>query len=392
MAEFSDRRYDARVLKEAKCIARAGYNVDLLIYNADLEQDQIKEEDGVKYHEYAFRRRNISFSLYDRVLRVIFAFWILIRINIWILTHRANCYHAHNLFFLWSAVLASKIYHAKVIYDAHELHCDHHDQSSLKGKALNKINEIYERILLPFCQVFIQASDERSIYIAERYQISKPCVINNYAPLRSHKRDKYLLRKKCGLSSEIDILFYSGGIYLNGNRRIDKVIEAIPLIGMNVHFVLIGFMNKSIYTELKLIATKFDVMDRIHILPPCPPELVGIYAASADVGIIPLSGNSMNTQLSALNKVGEYLAAGLPIVCTEYPNLYRILFENPYGPVGSTFNVMSTESIAVAVKDVLFNRKREKFSKNALEVTRRYMNWEQEEIKLRSIYDRLMKK
>ena len=110
------------------------------------------------------------------------------------------------------------------------------------------------------------------------------------------------------------------------------------------------------------------------------------YAESADFGIIPLMGDSLNTKLSALNKVSEYLMAGLPILCSDYTNLQKIIYSNPVGKVGETFNIDSTDSISKAINSILKNKQYKKLKPNALKLAHEFFNWEKEEEKLINIY------
>jgi len=385
MAEFTDVRFDARVLKSAQALSRAGFQVDLLMYNASITQNTIRVENNIVYHEFAFIGKNKTTSFVDRFLRLLRGSWIILKINIWVLSHRADVYHAHNLFFLWSSVIMSRLFNAKVVYDAHELHSEAFDKRKIKGLVIDLFSEYYERFLLPYCNAFIQASNERADYISQKYRIPKPHVINNNVPLVPHGGKTCRIQRECNLPPDSVILFYAGGIYKDGERRIDMIISALPKLD-NVHFVILGFMHVDIQNRLLEMAEELSVGKRIHILPPCSPEEIYDYAASADIGVIPISGNSVNIRMSALNKISEYLMAGLPIACSSYPNLVSIVQNNPIGPVGETFDIFSTDSIADAIRSILARRDKEHFSENARQLAVTSFNWEAEEQKLLNIY------
>jgi len=128
----------------------------------------------------------------------------------------------------------------------------------------------------------------------------------------------------------------------------------------------------------------------VKILPPCSYEDLFNYAQYCNFGIIPLTGNSLNTRLSALNKVSEYLMSGLPIICTNYENLSRIIYNNPVGLIGSTFDVNSTRSIADAIRLMIADNLFLDLKPNALKLAHNYFNWEKEEIKLLNIYESIL--
>jgi glycosyltransferase involved in cell wall biosynthesis len=384
MAEFSDVRFDARVLKEASALAEMGFLVKLHMHDTSIDQDIKLVEGSIEYYIYSFKSRLENNSILGIVKKYLRAITILIKINTWIIFHKSEIYHAHNLKFLFSSYLASIIYKSKLVYDAHEIHSEHYDNKSIKGRIRNKFNEYLEKLILQKCDAFIQASEERADFISKKYKIPRPFVINNYVPFENIAKGNNKLRQELKLK-EHPIMFYSGGIYLGGGRRLDNVIKAIANID-NIYFVIIGFMNESVKQQLYNMLDKYSLKSKVFILPPKPYELLFEYASSSDFGIIPLAGNSINTKLSALNKISEYLMAGLPILCSDYENLNNIIYHNPVGNVGITFNVYSCESI----RDAIIKMKNEyyfsKMKENSLELAKTKLNWENEIGVLKEIY------
>jgi glycosyltransferase involved in cell wall biosynthesis len=246
---------------------------------------------------------------------------------------------------------------------------------------------LFERIVLLRCHAFIQASDERADFIALKYKIPKPYVINNYVPFQNFTQKKYnILRKKLNLNSTSPILFYSGGIYMDRFYGFENILKSIKQF-KNLNFVIVGFMNNDIKLKFDDLIRKLSLSDRVYILPPVPNKDLLKYAASADIGVIPLMGNSINTELSALNKVSEYLMAGLPLLSSNYENLNKIVYDSPYGQVGETFNISSIKSILGAIDKIIFNKKYLNLRPNALSLAHNLLNWEKEEIKLKKIYE-----
>jgi len=383
MAEFSDVRYDARVLKQAKAISGMGFKVQLHMYNTGTDKNYTKVEGNIVYNIYGFSKRNSNKGFISIFNKYFYAFKLLISINSWILSHKADYYHAHNLKFILTSFIASYIYGGKFVYDAHELHSEHYN-NNFSGKIKNYINKCIERVVLTRCHAFIQASDERANYISAKYKIDKPYVINNYVPLKQVSNSNNRLREELGLDAR-PIIFYSGGIYLGGGRRLENVIEAVRGIE-NCYLVIIGFMNDSVRNGLIKLLDSEPLNSRVYILPPKLNCELFDYASSADIGIIPLAGNSINTQYSALNKVSEYLMAGLPILCSNYQNLRNIVYNNSIGQVGETFDVLSIDSIRDAINNIISDENYKRMKNNALDLAIKEFNWEKEETKIKQIY------
>jgi glycosyltransferase involved in cell wall biosynthesis len=387
MAEFSDVRYDARVLKEAKHLAGMGFQVILFMYDSSSRINYIHKSDRIIYNilgNYGWSKNTTWLRLFTKYLT---AFQLWINISFSILTTKAIVYHAHNLKFMLPSYIATKIHRASLIYDAHELHSSHHDNSSRSGRMKNKLNEYFERAILPSCTAFIQASRERADYIAKKYNIPVPFVVNNYVPLQPIAPDNQKLRRELDLDNN-PILFYSGGIYLNGGRRLDNVLEAIRAVD-NINLVIIGFMSDSVKSELQNIVLKYKLTGSVHFLPPQKHEQLHAYACSSDMGIIPLAGSSINTKLSALNKVSEYLMAGLPILCSNYSNLNDIIFSNNIGTVGDTFDVKSPASIAAAMNLIHDSENIATMKKNAYKLACSNYYWENETNTISKIYENI---
>jgi glycosyltransferase involved in cell wall biosynthesis len=384
MAEFSDVRYDARVLKSGKTISQMGFKVHLLMYDTSIKKNKTFSDGSIDYSVYSFKSRygnNYGFNVFKKYFR---ALVILLKINFIILFSKADVYHAHNLKFLFSSFLASIIYNAKLVYDAHEIHSEHYDKNKLKGRFKNKINEFTEKIVLHRCAAFIQASDERAEFIAKKYKISKPYVLNNYVPYKEYKENNRIAQE-LNLKNH-PILFYSGGIYLGGGRRLDNVIEAIKSID-NIYLVIVGFMNETVRQKLEALTSEKSLSEKVFVLPPVPQEILFEYASSADFGIIPLAGNSLNTKLSALNKMSEYLMAGLPVLASNYENLDRIINNNHIGCIGYTFDVLSPQSINNAIQKLKDSNEILQMRENSLKLAREVMNWENEARVINQIYN-----
>jgi len=386
MAEFSDVRFDDRVLKEANTLSKNGYCIILHMYNTSVNKDTKEHKGNIEYFIYGFKSRLYNDTLWSIIKKYFCALKILLKINTWILFHKADIYHAHNLNFLFISFLASIIYKAKLVYDAHEIHSEHYN-NNFNGRIKNKFSEYLEKLILLKCNVFIQASDERAEFIANKYKIPKPFVINNYVPLKDIVTGNNKLRNELGLEN-YPIMFYSGGVYLGGGRKFANIIEALKEIE-KIYFIIIGFMNETIKQQIEDLLNSYSLKLKVFILPPVPHNLLFEYASSADIGIIPLAGNSINTKLSALNKVSEYLMSGLPILCSDYENLKKIIYENPIGKIGETFNVESSKSIANAINKIIENDNYKILKYNAVKLAHDYFNWETEEKKLVDIYKSL---
>jgi glycosyltransferase involved in cell wall biosynthesis len=127
---------------------------------------------------------------------------------------------------------------------------------------------------------------------------------------------------------------------------------------------------------------------RIHLLEPVPPSALLPWVAGADVGAMPNPGATRNDILSSPNKLFECLAAGTPVVASDFPTMRRILIDDPRGPLGVVCDPSSVKSIADAILSIvrLEPAKSQEMRERCLEAAAERWNWPHEAKTLLSVY------
>ena len=126
----------------------------------------------------------------------------------------------------------------------------------------------------------------------------------------------------------------------------------------------------------------------MHVLPAVPPGDLLDWVADADVDAIPLQRSSLNHWLCTPNKLWESLAAGIPVVVSDFPIMRRIVIEDPAGPLGAVCDPSDPASIAAAIASILdlppaeLEALRERCHRTA----RERWNWEEESKPLVELY------
>jgi glycosyltransferase involved in cell wall biosynthesis len=104
---------------------------------------------------------------------------------------------------------------------------------------------------------------------------------------------------------------------------------------------------------IEALATERRFGGRLHVLGPVPPEEVVPWVAGADVDVMALQPSTLNHILSTPNKLFESLAAGTPVVASDFPELRRIVADDPAGPLGELCDPSDAGAVAASIRAIV---------------------------------------
>jgi len=290
----------------------------------------------------------------------------------------ADIYHAHDLNTLPVAYWAARRYGGKLVYDSHELYTETSNLSHTERVVLR----FFEGILIRRCKAVITVNHSIARELADRYRIELPIVIMNCPVLLNHTCSTDFLRAKLGIRKEEALVLYQGGFL--PHRGLENLIAAIAMLP-EVKLVMMGWGR--LEEDLRALADAMGLIGkRVFFLPPVPQNELLLWTSSADVGVIAYRNVGLNNYYSLPNKLFEYIAAGIPVVASDFPELRRVIEEFQ---VGCTFNPDDPKDIARAITWVLEDEQRlAKLKENARKAAA-VLNWENEEKKLLELYRKL---
>lgn len=290
----------------------------------------------------------------------------------------ADVYHSHDLNTLPIGYIAKRRAGGKLVYDSHELFTMPYYIPRVERPALR----LLVRYLIHRADAVITVNEFVAREMSGRYGIGLPVVVRNCPPLAKQGDEQCgsSLRKSVGLDDTVPIIVHVG--IFSRSRGSEKLVSAVPFLNHGV-IVFLGWSKEK--AELKGLAGRMGVRDRVLFATPVEPEQVVGHISSTQVGVIPFLNINLNHYYATPNKLWECMNAGLPIVASNFPALKAIV-EGYH--LGCTCDPEYPRDIANAINYVLADKGRyEEMRRNVLEAARIF-NWEDESKKLLEVYVR----
>jgi glycosyltransferase involved in cell wall biosynthesis len=148
-------------------------------------------------------------------------------------------------------------------------------------------------------------------------------------------------------------------------------------------------MSEKIRKKFDEIRDRFGTLQKVFVHEYVLPDELGPLTASCDLGLVFQKNVGANTFYAAPIKLYQYLAAGLPVVGSNFPSVTRIL-EDPERPVGFGADPEDPQAIAKAINTLFANEKQYlQFHENALWLAENRYRYDKESEALVALYRRL---
>lgn len=369
--------HDSRVEKEAATLRDAGYRVTV-VADAAPGLPEREERDGTAVRRMARhgpRIPGVSFLLHE---------WELGRT----LTElRPDLLHAHDSNALLPVGIAARRLRRPYVYDAHDLwlHRPRRQRSRLYHTLQNAFFGIIERLFVPRAAVTFTVSAPIARHLEQRYRLARVELVPNYPerPAAAVRREIRALPGPGNVPVGAPIILYLGG--LMGGRGIEYLVRSMAGVP-EAHLVLLGSGHQG--PDLVAEARRTGVAERVHVLPPVPPEEVVDYASSATIGVSPIVPSCLNYEYSLPNKLFQYMAAGIPVVASDFPQVREVVVGSAAGLVVDT---QRPESIAGALNELLGDRGAAMaMGERGRKATEERYNWSTSAAALLSAYGRMV--
>lgn len=350
------RAQDTRILhRECRSLVDAGYRVTLI---ANAEKDF--EEHGVKVRALPARAGG-------RLSRMTRHAW-----NAWRMAARedADLYHFHDPELI-PAGIALRLRGKPVIYDVHESVSKQIRSKmwipSPVRRVVARAYRLMERAIAPVMTAFVAATPG----VASYFPAGKTIVVQNY-PIIDELRPE---SSSTAISREALAAYVGGITEVRGAHEMVAAMNLMPP-GADIRLEIAGpVASESLRKEMET-APGFD---RVRFLGMLNRSEVGDLLARASVGLVVLHPEP-NYIDSYPVKLFEYMAAGVPVVASNFP-FWKQFVED----VGSGVMVdpLNPQSIADGILEIINDPERaQQMGEAGAKAVRERFNWDTEAEKL----------
>jgi glycosyltransferase involved in cell wall biosynthesis len=288
----------------------------------------------------------------------------------------------HDLPAVFAGYIIKKISRKKIVllYDAHELTSEIASNVSL-GKTGKNIKVLMEKLLIKRCDEVMVVNESISKYNHEKFGLKKkPVVVRNIPHAYNYSAKKNFFREEFGIPNDKVILLYQG--LITKGRGLVNFIKALPKIDKKAVFVIMGYGNKGFLKEI----IDESLESKIFFREAVPYEKLIEYTSSADIGIFTCENYCLSYYYCLPNKLFEYIQARIPIVCSDFPEMRKIIEDYSIGVLTDPGDI---DKIANDVNLLLNNDKKIKEMQKNLKKASKELTWENEKEVLKKLYTKM---
>ncbi|HET7573778.1 MAG TPA: glycosyltransferase, partial [Solirubrobacterales bacterium] len=334
--------HDSRVRREARALAAAGHEVVVLHAPPEGTGGRLDGFSVGSVTPPAWTRR--ASWLYRSLL--ILGFLRELR------RRRPDAVHAHDVAMLAPGWLGARLTGAALVYDSHEYARGVPYRERLWAWGVGRL----ERLLIGRCDGVITVSDGIAERLAADYGLARlPTVVRNVPDPGETDPGFEVpeLREALGIDPGAPLVLHLGAVARDrGGAALVRAVAAVP----DAHLLFLGADDAGFAASLGELAADEGAARRVHFRPSVPVGQIRAHVRRASVGVSLLEDTCENHRLALPNKLFEYLAAELPVVASDLPEIRRALegrpataLVDPSDPAGVAAGLRSALDGSVAI-------------------------------------------
>jgi glycosyltransferase involved in cell wall biosynthesis len=268
-------------------------------------------------------------------------------------TPRASLYYLHAFYQFPAVYYLCWRYGARYIYDAHDFYAQldaDTDASPFWRQWVVPFEQRIEQACMRRAAAVVTVNEGIARLIEARFH-RRPLVLRNVHDERLDHEPAQTLRERLSLTTG-DFLLVSVGNAKAG-MAIEPMFTAFAALPGRVHLAFVG----ADYEQQMELARSRGLAARVHFVPPVKPNEVVPFIRTADAAIILYYAKSVDYQFSLPNRFFQPIAAGLPILYPDLPEIRRLaeshglgLLIDPESPrsIFEAISLLRTDSATLA--------------------------------------------
>lgn len=293
--------------------------------------------------------------------------------------HPAEIVVAHDLPMLPLAGELACRFGARLVYDSHELFLGRPMSGSERRRW-----RLLEAHWVGQCDAIITVNGSIARELERSYGRPGIEVITNAERPLEAAPDPEALRRRAGLSSDARIVLYQGGLL--AGRNLEVLVDSMAAVSNpRIHLVLLG--DGALGRGLAARIRRKGLGSRVRMLPAVPQTELLALTGAADVGVVPYVANCLNSLYCTPNKLYEFIAAGVPVLASDLPEIRALVEE--YG-LGWIAPLDTVAGMSAAIEACLADPEGHARRREATRLARERISWDREAHRLREIYRALL--
>lgn len=335
------------------------------------------------------RKQRASLELKPRVYRthrmkllfekgVLFYAFFQLRLFFFLLFRRHDVLVSNDLDTLLPNYLVSKLKRIPLVYDSHEIFTE---VPELVGHSFKQsVWRRLERWIFPKLKNVFTVNQSISGWFYDKYKV-RPLVVRNMPRKATHETPTV---SKSNLKLPADkriVLLQGAGI--NVDRGSEELVQSMKFLD-DVFLLIVG--SGDVVPKLKEMVAAEKLSGRVSFTGKVPHELLRQYTAVADLGATLDKPTNINYRFSLPNKIFDYINAGVPVLCSDLPEVARIVRDYKVGVVAGSFE---PQKLAATIREALHSPEYETWKKNTI-AAREELCWETDEMNLKLVYKQFL--
>ncbi len=368
----NDLTYDQRMQRICTSLSLAGYTVVLV-------GRQLKTSKPLQQKPYLQKRLACIFTKG-------FAFYLEynFRLFCWLLINKADIVCAIDLDTILPVLFTTQLRGKKRVYDAHELFTE--QVEIITRPFIHKIWLGIERFAVPkfpngyTVNQFI--ADEFKRRYGVNYAIIRnlPFLAENETSTQESQNPDQADSNNQPVPATTKFIIYQGAV--NEGRCFEQLIPAMQQV--NAKLVICGEGN--FFSQVKQLIKDNAVEDKVVLKGYVMPDDLKRLTPLAHVAVTLFENTGLNQYYSLGNRFFDYIMAGVPQVCVDYPEYNAI---NDAHHVALLIKDTNTSTIVTALNKLLDDTVLHKYLAENCITARKQLQWQQEAAKLIGWYKSL---